>query len=200
MPPKRRTFVHPNVGGKAMTDINETNDQMKSYPFYKYLLNCFLLTLPILVWNIFLTNKLPKAFQPDIFWNKIPVFLTYGENISRAIVFALTLFMPLSIATPLQKKGLLLYLGGTLLYILSWLTLIYFSESQWSNTLLGFMAPAYTPFFWLIGIGLIGDSFYFNLPYRRWLFILTSIIFLVFHNLHTYTVVIIWKNFVRARF
>lgn len=161
---------------------------MKSYPFYKYFLNCFLLTLPILVWNILLTNELPKAFQPEIFWNKIPAFLTYGENIFRTIVFALTLFIPLSISTPLQKKGLLLYLGGTLLYFGSWLTLIYFSNSQWSNSLLGFMAPAYTPFFWLIGIGLIGDSFYFNLPYRRWLFILTSIIFLVFHNLHTYTV------------
>jgi hypothetical protein len=161
---------------------------MKSYPFYKYLLNCFLLTLPILVWNIFLTNKLPKAFQPDLFWNKIPAFLTYGESISRIIVFILTLLMPLNIITAIQKKGLFFYASGTIIYFASWIILIYFPDSDWSNSILGFMAPAYTPFFWLIGIGLIGDSFYFNLPFRRWFFILASIIFLVFHNLHAYTV------------
>lgn len=155
---------------------------------YIYLLNCFLLTLPILVWNILLTNKLPKAFQPEIFGNKIPAFLTYGENISRTIIFAFTLFMPLNIATSLQKKGLILYIGGTLLYFVSWLALIYLPVSYWSNSLLGFMAPAYTPLLWLLGIGLIGDSFYFIFPFRRWFFISTSILFLVFHNLHTYMV------------
>ena len=161
---------------------------MKSYKFYKYFLSCFLLTIPILVWNILLTNELPKSFHPEIFWNKIPAFLTYGENISRTFVFTLTLFMPLSIATSLQKKGLILYVGGTLLYFASWLILIYFSNSHWSNSLLGFMAPAYTPLLWLIGIGLIGDSFYFNFTFKRWIFILTSLVFLVFHNLHTYIV------------
>jgi hypothetical protein len=49
----------------------------------------------------------------------------------------------------------------------------------------GFLAPAYTPLFWLIGIGLIGDSFYFNLSFKRWFFICSSIIFLLFHNTHT---------------
>ena len=161
---------------------------MRSHNFQKYLLNCFLLTLPILVWNIILTNKLPQTFHPEIFLNKIPAFLTYGENISRTVVFALTIFMPLRITTLLQKKGLILYVSGTLLYFLSWLMLIYFSNSHWSNSLLGFMAPAYTPLFWLLGIGLIGDSFYFNFPFKRWFFILTSIIFLIFHNLHTYMV------------
>lgn len=150
----------------------------------KYLLNCFLLTLPIMVWNILLTNKLPPAFQSEIFWKDIPTCLTYGENISRTIVFMLTLLMPLSISTSTQKNGLFLYIGGTILYFASWLALIYFPHSSWSNNIIGFMAPAYTPLLWLIGIGLIGNSFYFNLPYRRWFFILISIIFLIFHNFH----------------
>lgn len=154
----------------------------------KYLFNCFLLTIPILVWNLILTNKLPKAFQPETFWNNIPSFLTYGENISRTIVFLFTLLMPLSIVKPTQKKGVILYVTGVVLYVASWLILISFPNSIWSNSLLGFIAPAFTPLFWLIGIGLIGDSFYFNLPYRRWFFILTSIIFLVFHNMHAYTI------------
>jgi hypothetical protein len=151
----------------------------------KYSLNCFLLTLPILIWNMLLTNKLPKAFQPEIFRNDMPSFLTYGENVSRIIVFTLTFLMPLRILTNTQKKGLFLYIGGTLLYFASWLILIYFPDSGWSTSILGFMAPAYTPLLWLTGIGLIGNSFYFNLTYRRWLFIGTSLVFLTFHNFHT---------------
>jgi hypothetical protein len=154
----------------------------------KYSTNCFLLTLPIMVWNIVLTNKLPKEFQSEIFWKDITVFLTYGENISRTIIFMLTLLMPMSILTNTQKKGFFLYIGGTVLYFASWLVLIYFPNCELSNNVLGFMAPAYTPLLWLLGIGLIGNSFYFNLPFRRWFFILTAIIFLIFHNFHTITI------------
>ncbi len=154
----------------------------------KYLLNCFLLTLPIMIWNMLLTNKLPKAFQSEIFWNDIPSFLTYGENVSRIIVFALTFLMPLSILTSRQKKGLFIYIGGTILYFTSWLILIYIPDSKWSYSILGFMAPAYTPLLWLTGIGLIGNSYYFNLSYSRWLFIGTSLVFLIFHNFHTLTI------------
>lgn len=151
----------------------------------KYLLNCFLLTLPIMAWNMLLTNRLPEAFQPDIFWKDIPAFLTWGENISRALVFMFTLLMPLRIVTHVQKSGLILYVAGTIIYFASWLVLIYLPDSAWSNSILGFMAPAYTPLLWLLGIGLIGDSFYFNWPYRRWYFMLISIVFLSFHNYHT---------------
>lgn len=141
-----------------------------------------------MVWDSLLTDKLPKDFQSAIFWKDIPAFLTYGENISRAMVFMLTLLMPLSISTITQKKGLFFYVGGTMLYFVSWLTLIYFPHSGWSNNIFGFMAPAYTPLLWLIGIGLIGNSFYFNLPYRRCFFIFISIVFLMFHNFHAITI------------
>lgn len=154
----------------------------------KYLFNCFLLTLPIMIWNIVLTEELPPDFQPEIFWKDIPEFLTYGENISRTVVFMLSLLMPLSILTITQKKGLFMYIGGAILYFASWLALIYFPNSRWSNNIIGFMAPAFTPLLWLIGIGLIGNSFYFKLPYRRWFFISISILFLVFHNFHALTI------------
>lgn len=39
--------------------------------------------------------------------------------------------------------------------------------------------------FWLIGIGLRGNSLYFNLPYRRWYFLLKSTLFGLFHCMHT---------------
>jgi hypothetical protein len=154
----------------------------------KYLNNCFLLIIPILIWNVILTNKLPKAFQPEIFWKDIPSILSYGENISRTIVFVSTLLMPLNISTHIQKKGLVTYGVGTLFYFISWLPLIYLPLSKWSNAIAGFMAPSYTPFIWLVGIGLMGDSYYFNLPHRRWLFVLAITIFLSFHNIHTYII------------
>jgi hypothetical protein len=161
---------------------------MSFIPIQKYLLNCFILTIPVLIWNIALTNKLPKVFQPEIFWEKISPFLTYGENIFRVAVFLLTLLMPLSFSTTSQKEGLIIYLSGMILYFASWLVLIYLPDSKWSNSILGFLAPAYTPLFWLIGIGLIGNSLYFNLPYRQWHFISISIIFLLFHNAHALTI------------
>ncbi len=154
----------------------------------KYLSNCFLLMIPIMLWNIFLTEKLPKPFKPEIFWNDIPPVVKYGENITRTIVFALTLLMPLHLVTKRQKGVLLLYLAGTFVYFLSWLPLIYFPQALWSNRVIGFMSPAYTPLLWLLGIGLLGRSFYFGLPYRRWIFPLVATLFVIFHCIHTYIV------------
>jgi hypothetical protein len=161
---------------------------MQFTTFQKYFFNCFLLTIPILAWNLIFANKLPKAFQPEIFWNDIPTFLTYGENISRTIVFIFTSLMPLKILTKTQEKGILLYVLGTLIYFASWLLLIYFPDTLWSNSVLGLLAPAYTPILWLAGIGLIGDSMYFNMPLKRWVFMLISVVFLIFHNAHTYLI------------
>jgi hypothetical protein len=141
----------------------------------KYASNSFLLMLPVLIWNIVLAKKLPAGFQPEVFWRDIPVFLKYGEHISRMIVFVLAFLMPLDIPKLARKRGFYLYLGGMLIYFFSWTLLIYFPNSSWSNSLAGFAAPAYTPLFWLAGIGLLGDSFYFNLPFRRYVFILASI-------------------------
>jgi hypothetical protein len=164
------------------------NREMKSQFILKYFLSCFTLTVPILVWDLVFTGKLPKGLQSEIFWRNIPPMLTYGENISRTILFIVTLLMPLSISTTRQKSGLILYFAGLLLYFGSWLILIYLPESLWSKSIAGFSAPAYTPLLWLTGIGLIGNSFYFNLPYWKWFFISISIIFLIFHNLHAITI------------
>ncbi len=154
----------------------------------KYFLSCILLAIPILLWDYIFTDKLPKAFQPAIFWKDIPSFITYGENISRLIMFVFISFMPLKIITNMQKNGLLLYVAGTLLYFAAWIILIYFPDTTWSNGVYGLLAPAYTPFFWLIGIGFIGDSLFLKIPYKRWLYFLVVIVFLIFHNWHTYLI------------
>jgi hypothetical protein len=161
---------------------------MKFQEFKKYLFNCFLLTIPVLLWDYVFTDKLPKAFQPEIFWKDIPSFITYGENVSRLLMFVFISFMPLKIITNKQKNGLLLYIVGVLLYFAAWIILMYFPNTSWSNSVLGLLAPAYTPLVWLVGIGFIGDSLFFKIPYKRWLYFLVVIIFLIFHNWHTYLI------------
>ena len=161
---------------------------MKSTKLYKYFLNCFVVTIPILIWNILLTDKLPKTTKPEILIQNISPFIINAENSIRIIMFTMMAFMPIQISKPIQKKGLLLFTIGTIIYFISWLVLIYYPDSLWSKSPLGVLSPAYTPVLWLVGIGLIGDRFYFNLPYKRWVFISLSIIFLIFHNIHTYEI------------
>ncbi len=151
----------------------------------KYLQNCFWLTIPILVWNVFLADDLPGPLQPETFRNSIPLFLAIGEQTFRIIIFVLTLRVPLSFRATMQKTGLIIYVMGVLIDFVSLLALIYYPQSKWSNSFFGFLSPAYTAVLWLTGIALIGDKFYFNLPYRKWMFIALSIVFLLFHNIHT---------------
>lgn len=153
----------------------------------KYLGNCFILILPILIWNILLTDHLPKTYQPEVFSKDIPSSIMYGEQISRIIIFLLAFLMPLDISRSNrgQRLGLYIYIVGVLLYFASWIMLIGLRNSAWSNSMVGFSAPAITPALWLAGIGLIGNSFYFNLPFRRWPFMFISAIFLFFHISHT---------------
>ena len=159
----------------------------------KYLLNCMLLLLPIMVWNLIFASRLPPAYSTEIFWKDIPSFIANGENIFRLIVFVLPVLMPIKIETQGQKLGLRLYIAGTAIYFMSWLAQIYFPQSAWSLSAFGFLAPAYTPLIWLIGIGLIGNTLYFSSPYRSRMYIAISTIFIGFHLSHALTVYL--RNF-----
>lgn len=181
----------PGLPSKCLigrTPYLQVESQMKSYPLQKYFFNCFLLVIPALVWNIVLAKQLPEPFQPYVYGDNIPSFLAYGESVSRIVMLSITCLMPIHITTSTQKRGILLYTLGMVLYFLSWLALIYFPGSSWSKSVIGFMSPALTPFLWLAGISLIGNTFYCNLSYRRWFFVVPSIVFLVFHNLHAYMI------------
>jgi len=157
---------------------------MKTVPLINYLMNCILLLLPIMAWNVIFTSKLPQAYSREIFWNDIPGIISTGESFFRLLIFILPVLMPLRIETQSQKLGLWLYIIGTAIYFLSWLAQMYFPQSAWSLGAFGFFAPAYTPLIWLVGIGLIGSTFYFSSPYRSWMYISTAIIFICFHLSH----------------
>jgi hypothetical protein len=97
--------------------------------------------------------------------------------------------MPLSIRTPQQKSGLLLYLFGIAVYFTSWLALIYYPESAWSASVVGFTAPGWTTILIFSGIAFIGNSFFF----ARWralsaAYIGLAALFVLVHCAHAYLV------------
>lgn len=163
---------------------------MKTMTLTDYFLNCILLLIPILAWNMVFASRLPRLYSPDVFEKDIPALLSMGENFFRILVFILPILMPLRIETQSQKLGLYLYLVGTAIYFLSWLMQMYFPQSTWSLSAFGALAPAYTPLIWLVGISLIGSALYFQSPYRSWMYVLLSLIFISFHLSHAWTVYI----------
>lgn len=154
----------------------------------KYLLNCFLLLIPLFLWNIILVGYLPKGYSPDIFWKDIPNFVSYSENILRIVLFILPIIMIFSLKTKLQKIGFSIYLIGLIVYFSSWILVIINPESNWSQSLIGFMAPAYTTIIFFVGIGLIGNKAFLKFPYLSLIYICLSILFVIFHSAHTYIV------------
>jgi hypothetical protein len=172
----------------SISNLSRRKFHMQALPFTNYILNCILLLLPITAWNAIFASKLPRAYSAEIFEKNISPLIMNGENIARLLVFILPLLMPLRIETQSQKLGLWLYIVGTAIYFLAWLAQIYFPQSTWSLSAFGFLAPAYTPLIWLTGIGLIGSTFFFASPYRSWMYILTSIVFIGFHLSHVLTV------------
>lgn len=151
--------------------------------------NTFWLLVPILAFNIVFIRLLPPAYQMDVFWRDIPTWIGTPENVLRTIVFLLPLVMSLRAVTPAERAGFFLYVSGTLVYFAAWGALIAFPQSPWSRSAAGFMAPAYTPALLLAGISLIGDTLTVpGLFYSPWIYRVLSALFLIFHNLHAWTV------------
>lgn len=154
----------------------------------QYALNCFILLIPIFLWNIFFATSLPRGYSIEFFWKDIPPIVGTTENILRIIAFFLPLLMPLTIKTTSQKIGLGIYLAGVAIYFLSWIMQIYYPDSAWSSSLFGFLAPAYTTIIWLIGIGLIGNKLFIKIPYHPIIYIAISAVFVFVHTTHAYIV------------
>ncbi len=158
---------------------------MKLSNIAPYLANAFCLLIPALAFNVLFMRYLPRNYQMDTFWNNIPAWIGIPENLLRLPVFLLPLVMRLQISTDSQRVGLGLYLAGTLVYFLAWGAQIMFPLSAWSTSMIGFMAPAFTPAVFLVGIGLIGDTLTVpKIPWTPWIYFALCGAFLIFHNLH----------------
>jgi hypothetical protein len=144
------------------------------------------LTFPPLLFSLSLMTFLPNALTPAQFDRGIPDVLLNIESIGRTLVFAMPAFFSIGISTKTQKRGLALYLAGVILYFLSYGTQNFFPNSDWSTSTIGFAASAYTNIFWLIGLGLLGEKFYFTkrLRYRPIFYIVPAVVFVIAHTIH----------------
>lgn len=136
-------------------------------------LNCFWLLVPVLAWNIAFSAKLAHpAFKFD---EAIPGWILTLENLLRVATMILPIFMPLRWDTVQSKLGIGIYFLGLVVYFASWIPLIVAPASGWSNSQPGFLAPAYTPLLWLVGMGLIAGW---------WPYLVLSVAFVGVHLMH----------------
>ena len=149
-----------------------------------YVITCGLLLLPALAWNVAFLDLLPPAISnPDI-WRAIPQPLAIAENTLRILVFAVPFFMPLHVSTRRQRAGIAFFIVGTLVYFGSWLALIASPQSSWATSAAGFLAPAYTPALWLLGLALLAQEFSWGGTCRPWMYGTLSVLFLAVHISH----------------
>jgi len=159
---------------------------LTSYTISKYLKNCFLLLIPVIVWNIIFRPLSPEFFHGKTYWNEVPHFLMWAENILMIIVLALPVFMPLKIKKKSQKAGLVVYLTGLVVYLFAWRPLVLYPDGDWSNTTAGFIVPAISLLFILTGIGLIGNRLFLKIRYNKFIYIIISWIYIMLHISHLF--------------
>ena len=136
-------------------------------------LNCFWLILPLLAWNLLLGPRITQAAITSDAHS--PKWLLIAENLTRILVFAFPLLLPLQMKAAWSRVGLAVYILGTLVYFASWLPLMFAPNSAWSTSTLGLLGPRLTPFLSFLGIALIGNS---------WPYGLISAVFIFLHTWH----------------
>ena len=83
--------------------------------------------------------------------------------------------LPLRVQDPVSKIGMAAYLIGMTLYFITWIPLIWMPDSNWSQSVVGLLAPRLTPLLPFLGIALIGLS----APYA-----VISALFIILHTWH----------------
>jgi hypothetical protein len=100
-----------------------------------------ILVTPILIWNILLHHDLPPSYQHGGRWNDYPLALSLSEHITRVLTFVLCAFLIIDYSKPVNYRAWTIYIVGTLLYFGSWLAVILWPLSNWSQSLIGFTSP-----------------------------------------------------------
>jgi hypothetical protein len=150
----------------------------------RYARSCGLLLIPALLWNVMFTDTLMPASAMREFWRDIPAPLAFSENVLRAIVFGLPFAMPLQCTTTRERRAVLVFMLGTGTYFASWMPLMYRPHSAWSMSVLGALAPAYTPMLFLPALAVLGRQLYWGRWYRWWMYLLVSVTFVAVHTGH----------------
>ena len=146
---------------------------MKALPRAQ-LWSCLWLVLPLLAFNLVFASRLPARYSAAA---AVPTWLAWLEHGLRVVVFVGPVFIPLAIGEAHQRWGLKIFAVGVLVYVASWLPILLAPESGWSRSVLGGLAPAYTPLGFFLGIAVIGRSSVYGLA---------ALAFLITHNASTW--------------
>ncbi|MBN1647489.1 MAG: hypothetical protein JW874_05600 [Spirochaetales bacterium] len=118
------------------------------------LLSTFLFLVPILLWNRFMTSKLPM----DHFSKPVPKWLDITENVFRMAFMFYPFLLPIETGHGLFVPGIIVYTAGLLLYFGSWAYLTTTPDSSFGRSVLVRFAPVYTPIIWSAGMAMMSRS------------------------------------------
>ena len=143
--------------------------------------NCFWFFIPVIVFNIVFTKYLPEFYLKNI---KHPIVTI--ETIARIMTIVFSVIMAIKLDNKIGKAGLIIYIIGVLIYFCSYLIVIKIPAISFHNNFIVLLAPYWTSVLWLIGIGLLGNKLFINIPYHYAAYIVISIVFAVIHSIHGY--------------
>jgi hypothetical protein len=143
--------------------------------------NCFWFFIPIIIFNIIFTKYLPEFYLKNINHPIVTI-----ETIARIITIAFSVIMAIKPDNKMGKAGLIVYIIGVLIYFCSYFIVIKIPSISFHNNLIVLLAPYWTSVLWLIGIGLLGNKLFINIPYHYTAYIVISIVFTIIHSIHGY--------------
>jgi hypothetical protein len=143
--------------------------------------NCFWFFMPLIIFNIVVTKYLPAFYLKNIH-HPIVMF----ETVVRIITILFSLIMMMNVNSNIGKLGFMIYIVGLLIYVCSYFIVIKIPASSFNNNLIVLLAPYWTSFLWLVGIGLLGNKLFINVPYHYVIYIAISFVFAVIHSVHGY--------------
>jgi len=141
--------------------------------------NCFWFFIPIIIFNIIVTKYLPEFYLKNINHPIVTI-----ETIARIITIAFSVIMTIKLDDKIGKAGLIVYIIGVLIYFFSYFIVIKIPAISFNNNYIVLLAPYWTSILWLIGIGLMGNKLFINIPYHFTAYIVISIFFTIIHSIH----------------
>jgi len=147
----------------------------------KYINNCFLFFIPILLFNILFFKKLPSHYLKNISHPIIKM-----ETITRIIIIAFSIIMAINIQNKIEMIGIIIYIIGIIIYFTSYFIEIYAANTLFGKNIIFILAPYWTSIIWLVGIGLVGNRLFINIPYHFTVYLILSVIFTAIHTIHGY--------------
>jgi len=148
---------------------------------FKYINNCFLFFVPILIFNILFFKKLPTHYLKNI---SHPIIT--AETITRIITIVFSTIMAINIQNKIEKTGIIIYIIGIIIYFTSYFIEIYAPDTLFGKKIIFILAPYWTSIIWLIGIGLVGNNLFINIPYHFTVYLILSAVFATIHTIHGY--------------